>query len=94
MEFRLNKIDTDLRRKVNEAANEGKVHPKKEIQVNKDKEQEEPKEQAREYKAVKIQKKKNIIIDAEKTCNVNIDGFIGDEKELKLKKGIFLDIKK
>jgi len=94
MEFRLNKIDTDLRRKVNEAINEGKVHPKKEIQINKDKEQEESKEQAKEYKDIKVQKKKKIIVDAEKTCDVNIDGFIGDDKELKLKKGIYLDVKK
>jgi len=98
MEYRLNKIDTDLRRKINEAASESKIHPKKEIQVNKDKEEKNGRQQAEEYKEEykhgKQNKNRKIIINAEKICNVNIDGFIGDEKELKIKKGIFLDIKK
>jgi len=98
MEYRLNKIDTDLRRKINEAANEGKVHPKKSIQINKDKEeksgQQNAEEYKEEYKGDKQNKNKKIIIDAEKTLNVNIDGFISDDKDTKLKKGMFLDIKK
>jgi len=98
MEYRLNKIDTDLRRKINEAASESKIHPKKEIQINKDKEQKSGQQQAQEYKKEykdeKQNKIKKIIIDAEKTLNVNIDGFISDEKDSKLKKGMFLDTKK
>ena len=98
MEYRLNKIDTDLRRKINEAASESKIHSKKEIQINKDKEEKSGQQQAQEYrnesKHEKRTKNKKIIIDAEKTLNVNIDGFISDDKDTKLKKGMFLDIKK
>ena len=96
MEYRLNKIDTDLRRKVNEAADESKVHPKKNIQINKDREQRSGQQHAEEYKREYKDegKKRKIIIDAEKTLNVKIDGFISEDKELKLKKGMFLDIKK
>ena len=37
MEFKLNKIDTDLRQKINAETSEGKIHTKKGISVNKDK---------------------------------------------------------
>jgi hypothetical protein len=38
MEYRINKIDTDLRQKINEERSEGKVHNKKGININKDRE--------------------------------------------------------
>jgi hypothetical protein len=38
MEYRVNKIDTDLRRKINEERSEDKIHNKKGININKDKE--------------------------------------------------------
>lgn len=38
MEFKLNKIDTDLRQKINAERSEDKIHNKKGINVNKDKE--------------------------------------------------------
>ena len=37
MEYRINKIDPDLRQKINEERNEEKIHNKKGINVNKDK---------------------------------------------------------
>lgn len=36
MEFRLNKIDTDIRKKIEEERKENKVHSGKAINVNKD----------------------------------------------------------
>lgn len=41
MEFRLNKIDTSLRQKINDATKEGKVHGKSDVKVDKDKNREE-----------------------------------------------------
>jgi hypothetical protein len=38
MEYRINKIDTDLRQKINEERSEDKIHNKKGININKDKE--------------------------------------------------------
>jgi hypothetical protein len=38
MEYRINKIDTDLRRKINEERSEDKIHNKKGINISKDKE--------------------------------------------------------
>jgi hypothetical protein len=41
MEFKLNKIDTDLRQRINEERSEDKIHNKKGININKDKNKEE-----------------------------------------------------
>ena len=38
MEYRVNKIDPDLRQKINEERNEERIHTKKGININKDKE--------------------------------------------------------
>lgn len=38
MEYRVNKIDPDLRKKIGDARGEGKIHTKKGITINKDKE--------------------------------------------------------
>ena len=45
MEYRINKIDTDLRREINEERSNQKIHGKKEIFINKDKKQEETRDQ-------------------------------------------------
>jgi hypothetical protein len=41
MEFKLNKIDKDLRQRINEERSEDKIHNKKGININKDKNKEE-----------------------------------------------------
>lgn len=38
MEYRINKIDPDLRQRINEERSEDKIHNKKGININKDKE--------------------------------------------------------
>lgn len=57
MEYRINKIDPELRHSINEERAEGKVHNKKGINVNKDKQ--ETKEDIA-YKNSKGKNKKNI----------------------------------
>jgi hypothetical protein len=44
MEFKLNKIDKDLRQRINEERSEDKIHNKKGININKDKNKEEKNE--------------------------------------------------
>ena len=51
MEYKLNKIDTELRQLVNDATKEGKVHGNKETyKVNKDKKERNKKEYSEELK--------------------------------------------
>jgi hypothetical protein len=44
MDFKLNKVDMELRYKINEERSEDKVHNKKGININKDKNKDEKKE--------------------------------------------------
>lgn len=99
MEFRLNKIEPDLRQKINEETKEGKVHSKKGIAINKDKseerqrrnkEQQKPKEKFNLSKYVKEGKK--ITINAIKTSEISIKAEKQDEEKLQnLYKGVFID---
>lgn len=102
MEFRLNKIDTDLREKINAETREGKVHPKKEISISRDKGQH--KEPNKEYKEKEsdnkfslskyMNKGKKISIDAVKVEKVKVDA-IGEEPMSKEEyRGLFLDARK
>lgn len=90
MEYRLNKIDTDLRQKINDAAKEGIVHSTKNILVNKDKQQEKNKHPILEYNV----KNEKIIVDAVKVDKVEVDIFKDKTDVDYIAKGIYLDIKK
>lgn len=92
MEYRLNKIDTDLRQKVNDMTKEGKVHSKKEIKISKDKGgQEENKNFKEVYK--KVDKKKvKICVDATKKEDLGIEA--EKDRDENSPKGIFLDVRK
>jgi hypothetical protein len=92
MEYRLNKIDTDLRQKINDAAKEGIVHGTKNITINKDKPKEEKKN--KNYKLEHYDKNKKLMIYAIKTENVEIDAFKEKVEAEEGSKGIYLDIKK
>lgn len=98
MEFRLNKIDTDLRQKINEQTREGKVHTKNGIAIQKHNYEERrgqknnkrnPKEK---FDIEKYTKNRKITIEAVKVEEFDIEA----EKEEVLKnadeyKGVFID---
>lgn len=92
MEFKLNKIDTDIRQRINDATKEGRVHGKEDIQVNRDKNQEnKPKFQLPEKNAKK--KFSDLVIEAskEKDKDVKIDAENEDSSSVL---GRFIDIRK
>jgi hypothetical protein len=91
MEYRLNKIDTDLRQKINDAAKSGKVHGAKNISVEKDK-NEESKEQKDNYSS--SYKKNKLIVDASKVENIQVEAFKESSQTKDKTKGNYLDIKK
>lgn len=92
MEYRLNKIDTDLRQKINDASREGLVHGTKNIQINKDKQQE--KRDNKNKKLKPYSKENKIEIEAVKTENIQVEGFKEKVSAEDSSKGYFLDIKK
>ncbi|WMJ81306.1 hypothetical protein RBU49_03350 [Clostridium sp. MB40-C1] len=102
MEYRLNKIDTELRQIVNDATKEGKVHgnkgvakvgkDKKEQSNNKNKQHKKKDEEEFERELKKYSNGK-ILVDAVKTNEVEVDAFKGKEAEDSLH-GRFLDTKR
>lgn len=99
MEFKLNKIEPDLRQKINEETKEGKVHSKKGIAINKDKNEErnrknkEQKKPKEEFNLSRYNNEsKKITINAVKTSEVSIKAEKEDKEKLQnLYKGVFID---
>lgn len=92
MEYRLNKIDTDLRQKINDDAREGLVHGTKNITINKDKQEEKKKKQ--NYKLEYQDENKKLVIDVVKAENVEVDAFKEKIENKEAFKGVYLDAKK
>lgn len=94
MEFRLNKIDTDLRQRVNEITKEGKVHGAKNISISKDvKEDKKKNKDFKEYLSQQRNKDK-LLVEAVKSENVEVEGYREGSDVENSAKGVFLDIKK
>ena len=94
MEFKLNKIDTDIRKKLQEEIREGKVHGNNSITIKKDLKEERNNTKYKEKSS--NPNKEFFVIDAikyeEKTVNIDAEKieFIDAEKL----KGYTLDVKK
>ncbi|MCY6483660.1 hypothetical protein OW763_04750 [Clostridium aestuarii] len=92
MEYKLNKIDIELRQRVHDATKKGKIHGNKDLnKIDKDKREHKKEEREGNFKEklAKQKKKKKITVDAVKAENVNIEAF----KE-EVSAGKFLNIKK
>lgn len=95
MEYKLNKIDTELRQRVNEITKEGKVHSKQNILISKDK-KEQKKKNSKDFKSELIKydaKGKKLTVNAYKTQSSDVEAF-RDEDEEDASIGIFLDVRK
>lgn len=91
MEYRLNKIDTDLRQKINDATKEGKVHGAKNIAISKDKPNEQSQKQTYRFKV--YDKNKRLVVEAKKVETIEIDAYKDKGDIKKSEKGIFFDTK-
>lgn len=103
MEYKLNKIDMELRMKINEATKEGKVHGKTDLtdsDVDKDAIQETNEEKNSKekttFKNLKMysNNKKKLCIDAIKIETVQVEANRDLEEKEFLNKGVLLDIRK
>lgn len=91
MEFRLNKIDTELRQVVNKATQEGKVHGNKEISTI-DKDAKQNKQDNKKNFKKQLEEKK-IVVEATKPKEIDIDASKEDSMP-NLTYGRFLDTKR
>jgi hypothetical protein len=100
VEFRLNKVDPEVRQRVKETTSANKIHNKREIFVNSDSKDKEKKKQGNfETELIKYKQgknKKKIMIQATKTEEVEIRAIKEEGQILSKddKKGTILDVKK
>ncbi|WP_315070747.1 hypothetical protein [uncultured Clostridium sp.] len=97
MEFKLNKIDTDIRNKIKEETREEKVHSAKEINTKKDiKDEKKQSDKESQNSTKEKQRKRYITIDgirySEKNININAEKL--EELNYENAVGRVLDIKK
>ncbi len=100
MEFKLNKIDPEVRRRVKETTSANKVHNKRDIFVKSDSKDKEKNKQGSfdtelsKYKQGKSKRK--IIVQATRTEEVEVKAFKEEGQVLSKddKKGTILDVKK
>jgi hypothetical protein len=84
MEFKINKIDTDLRQKINEERSEDRIHNKKGININKDKNKNTEKNKKNEEQKEEESEEKFKAADNAK----------GDSKKEDPYKGNYIDIRR
>lgn len=93
MEYRLNKVDMEVRQRIEDTTREGMVHRKKEIKIEKDaKDKKKEKEFKDELKKYKGKKSNVILIQAEKVEEVDVEAvkYEGNAPS----QGRFLDVKR
>lgn len=100
MEFRINKIDTDLREKLKEETKDGKVHRKKELKLENNGYREKNKDSSHknnhsEESFAEMVKKQRVIIDAVKgqTLEVQVEKEPSTCDDINYR-GVFIDTKK
>lgn len=105
MEYKLNKVDLDVRQRIEDSVREGVVHRKDEISIKKDGGNPEGKsknEFSKSLKKAKQQDKKDkenkkdnkILIEAVKAEVVNVEASIESKDKENLTSGRFLDTKR
>ncbi|GFZ30984.1 hypothetical protein CSC2_15100 [Clostridium zeae] len=101
MDFKLNKIDTDLREKLKEQTRDGKVHSKDGIKIETQVDSYKYREPNKQKKKDKHKESFKEIIKEQKT--VTVDGYKPDTVEVQVVKekdskenyrGVFIDVKK
>lgn len=101
MQYIINKIDTDIRRKVLEKTKDGKVHRKDEIsRINEMKdhgehldEKSKKKNEEKHFSEV-LEDVKKVTVEAVKLESVKVDAQLNSKEKKIERKGVFLDIKK
>ncbi|MBE6064846.1 hypothetical protein [Clostridium cochlearium] len=94
MEFKLNKIDTELRQQVQDSTKEGLIHRKKEIIINKDLQEENKQKFQQSLKKHSKKDAKRLSVEAEKVEEVTVEAFMDKDSKKETSRGRFLDIKR
>ncbi|OFI06505.1 hypothetical protein CLOACE_10050 [Clostridium acetireducens DSM 10703] len=95
MEFKLNKIDTEIRQRIQDVSKDGKIHRKAKIKIDKDN-QKNKNSSGEKFSDLleKNKSKQKIVVTAVKTETVKVDAFIEKDEKKDVKSGTFIDTKR
>jgi hypothetical protein len=96
MEFKINKIDMEIRQRINDKRKEGKVHSNGNVKINKVNSDKNDNSRNDKFEDImsKIKKgKKKIIVQATKSETLEVEAFKDNKVSLE-DMGIYLDTKK
>jgi CHAD domain-containing protein len=96
MEFKLNKIDVEIRQRVKDTTKSGVIHRKESIAINKDR---NPKDNSKSYeefkdKLLKYEKDHKITVSAFKNLQYDVEVFKDNLEKEQRSIGNFIDTKK
>lgn len=98
MEYKLNKIDTEVRQRIEDTTKEGLIHRKKEIKINKDSNKNTKHEsfsnQLKKHTEKNLKKGKRVSVEAEKVNELEVEAYVNEKEKSDLSSGRFLDIKR
>ena len=96
MEFKLNKIDVEIRRRVKSTTKSGVIHRKESISVNKDRNPNDNSNSDEDfkYKISKYKKKHKIAVGAFKNTQYEVEVFKDTLEKEQQKTGNYIDTKK
>lgn len=96
MEFKLNKIDVEIRKRVKDTTKSGVIHRKNSITVNKDRNPSDNSNSYEDfkYKISKYKKKHKIVVGATKNAQYEIEVFKEALEKEQKKIGNYIDTKK
>lgn len=96
MEFKLNKIDVELRQRVKDTTKSGVIHRKNSIMINKDRNPRNNSETYEEFKGkiMKYNKKHKITVNAFKNNQYEVEVFKDTLEKEQKKIGNYIDTKK
>ena len=96
MEYKLNKIDVEIRQRVKDTTKSGVIHRKESITVNKDKNPSDNSNTYEEFKGkiMKYKKSHKIIVGAYKNTQYDVEAFKEILEEEQRLIGNFIDTKK
>lgn len=94
MEYKLNKVDFEIRQRINDSVKEGIIHSKNQLHVNKDTHNKS--EEDKEKSSSENKQKKKVLVEAvkryeEKSIEINVFKNTREKREYT---GTFLDIKR
>lgn len=95
MEFKINKIDMEIRQRINDKRKEGKVHSNGNVKINKVNSDKDDNSRNDRFEQVmsKLKKGKKIIVQATKSESLEVEAFKDNKVSLE-DIGIYLDTKK